>query len=700
MKKRSELLSIVLIILLLVMPLAGCNKNNDHVYTPSSNPFDREITDARYRLNHGVIEPDPESQSLIYAGTPVTLTYMMDNEGTAAEWGIVIYVNGFQQPFSIDGSNEVKNCHIINMEEGEKKNCKIQFIPIQGKAGEDFTVYIATILKPSYQVKGDSLDWGYFHSYGQAVPLHLVIEKDVPAQDVDLDCKTLTGEYNEQFPYWAHHSNTTEIEISDGYDAVYAEADRDITLDIAVSGRESLNYRLAIFIDHKLVPALDGNKYYNIATQKDKMLRLKIKLPYSEVKDGKFIYGVLIPLVEEYSITAPPIRKSNTKTILFEKAPTTTPPTYYDGKYSMPTRRPNSDSTSRMSSYAQNTSESTSSETAQNISGLTKIPNVTQTPVPNDAYIIGCYPVKKNQILFKFACGKKFNEPWCGVFDIEQNKYIATLNDYDPSSDVTVLDELICFTNYGDGFEDKHELKSIDLYDHQLRKVKSVSLSNLDTPSAVVSQDGKTIAYLKNEGDSNNIYVCDLDLNNQKIAFKYNSANKSENLDGITKLVQYYNDCVIFNGYEESSKDVPLLGVGLLSLSTNKIDFRSKSNGQVDSRSPYKTMLTGALDFHQAEYDGKAIILDNATGSYSDVTFKNKNESKSCVLSHGGKYILTYLETTPVIRLYDTSNIFCKEWKIPSDSIQGLFDPNHVAIDDAGKKGYIFLKGNCYSFAF
>ena len=88
---------ILIALVVFVLSISGCNNaqpsSNDNV---SGNPFQehQDGQDGILRINHGVIDPDPQTGKLVYNDAPVSCTYMLNNEGSKAEWGIVIYVNG------------------------------------------------------------------------------------------------------------------------------------------------------------------------------------------------------------------------------------------------------------------------------------------------------------------------------------------------------------------------------------------------------------------------------------------------------------------------------------------------------------------------------------------------------------------------------------------------------------------------------
>ena len=177
---------ILIALLISVLATSGCNHEKPTSSVDvSGNPFQEHqgSQEDTLRISHGIIDPDPQTGKLVYNDAPVTCTYMLNNEGAKTEWGIVIYVNGVQQPYTVDNGAQESVCHIFTVGEKSRKDLKITFTPIIGKSGQDLSVIFATVLKPSYilEEKEISTGYGYYHSYSTGLPMQLIMNQDAPS---------------------------------------------------------------------------------------------------------------------------------------------------------------------------------------------------------------------------------------------------------------------------------------------------------------------------------------------------------------------------------------------------------------------------------------------------------------------------------------------------------------------------------------
>lgn len=693
MSKRF--ICVLCVMLSIALVLGGCSLNPEPAEsdTVSGNPFEEhdENTDGILRMTHGAVSPDPEKGVFTYDGDPLQLTYMLHNEGSKAEWGFVIYVNGVMQPYTVEGKDGESTCHVFTIEKQTREDLKISFVPVVGKAGEELSIIYATMLMPSYVLPEEELDngYGYYHAYNMSLPMKLVMKKDAPNKNVNgsVATKYEIGE----IPSWAEGVNVTDAILESEGNCIYAKSKTDASFDILIAGRVDQKYRISFYVNHKLVSAFNGHPYLDVDIKKDKLITLSATVLADDMTDAKFAYAVIVPIMDTFSLDAPQIVKTISKSIAFsEPSSTTTLP---------------SNSTTRIADTTAKTSKTTANQPTENVpntelnnSSFEKYSDLLKSPAPNSR-VLGYLMLKNSRIFVYFDSTTIQNTYWGGIYDVNANKYVAYADGLNFGK-VQELENGLCFYKYTQ--ERPRFLSAAHIYNYQLQLQKTVDLTSITVNnrimSACVSYEGDRFVYAVYKNKTSTIYSVDLDLRDSKTVFSYNSPQKSNQLSEIYTIQNVSGDTIVFGGNAYVPGDGTLMGIGCVSQNGKDLKFQPVGYASFDAKSPFVTSVSGSLNMYDTAYDGTAYVLDHTTKKITKVQFKNKNESALVVVSQNGKYVGTVQSN--ILRLYEVSTSRCIKESIISADTNTSLSSSMISIDDAKKSVYLNANDSLYMMAF
>ena len=241
-------------------------------------------------------------------------------------------MNGYLQPFKVDGSENEVTFYFANMEGNEERTLKISFTPVIGSKGDVLTTHFVVMLRPDF-IHKDKVTYGSYHSITQLQAWKLNINQDVPNKSEDLSTINYQDiEHNEieiedrldkhyrnanETPDWATNNVNFNF-VQDGVPVEKLEVERskDVKLTLNGAGKNSRfacdKYRVSLYINHKLVPVFNGNTYCDVRVADGKQVDLPITIDTTGLDRDNFIYVYAVPILDEYTADSPIIEKSTT----------------------------------------------------------------------------------------------------------------------------------------------------------------------------------------------------------------------------------------------------------------------------------------------------------------------------------------------------------------------------------------------------
>ena len=112
-----------------ILLVSGCVQQQT---VESSSPLP---TQSEFSLSHGVSSIDILTEDLTFTGAPVHLTYEFETGNVDSNIGLLLFLNGDIQPFSVD-DNYPSVMNIVSLPANQKKVISLSFEPITGLAGD------------------------------------------------------------------------------------------------------------------------------------------------------------------------------------------------------------------------------------------------------------------------------------------------------------------------------------------------------------------------------------------------------------------------------------------------------------------------------------------------------------------------------------------------------------------------------------
>jgi hypothetical protein len=333
--------SVVLFLIICVISLfVSCNGVNKDDYNETDTQNDNESKKREGGISHGVVTPDPlESDfTLVYDVSPIELTYMLHNGGQNDVWGLSLFVNGVRNSFYVNDSFDSTLMYIDSYNVDEKKEIQIKFTPISGTKGEVLSVSFVVMLNPDFVLLDSDQQKTYGNNHVITQMLwKLKIESEPKEKITDIfvggNKKELSEEYIAKYNIKDENSEASENKLDDSVyfefykdsfeeTAVICSNDSPFNLIINAAGQynefpEINNFRISLYIDHKIVDCFNGNRYLDINVEEDKYTTIALELEKELFFNKNHIYIIAVPLTKNVSPSNPPIQKTTTKPIIF-----------------------------------------------------------------------------------------------------------------------------------------------------------------------------------------------------------------------------------------------------------------------------------------------------------------------------------------------------------------------------------------------
>ena len=270
--------------------------------------------------------PDKMQKIHEYNGGEIEWTVSTTNNVLDYELAYKIYINGVQQPYAINDSNEQKLMHnIIVKGQGKKTVTKLKFTPVTGKKGDELFIYIVQQDAPSYRpVKDGPCDLGFLTT-GSNMLYKLKYNADGANKKADAvkyesysplpeGYKILNCSGENIMEMKARYDTTSIFELynNETYYESNGEARMECmgyidlrsgkkTYKLSCYGGTEKTYRVSAYVNHNLIPIYNGHDYVDIKLQDDKLTELNIELDPEKIGlTGQDIFYVSVVPLEPY----------------------------------------------------------------------------------------------------------------------------------------------------------------------------------------------------------------------------------------------------------------------------------------------------------------------------------------------------------------------------------------------------------------
>ena len=275
-------------------------------------------------FTYGVEWKDGKELVLDYAPT-VSFRYYTENGANAIDFGLLLFVNGFRQPYRTEQEPVDQILHIFDVEQNERKVQTIEFEPIVGEFGETLSVEIISMFHPSFAPteKTRHSDLIFNHRISSLFPSDLTVTEKTGLKEPAVCGAYSATEISEEmrrkydkmdstggFSGENELENTVFLEILKN-DVLLTPADlselkydqtpfnqNDSVTVCMYGGGKPCTYRVSLYLDHELVKgAFDGADYIDMTPSRDTICKKVIDPQKLNVTPDAYhhLYLIAIP---------------------------------------------------------------------------------------------------------------------------------------------------------------------------------------------------------------------------------------------------------------------------------------------------------------------------------------------------------------------------------------------------------------------
>ncbi len=315
MKDRKSKIFLLILCFAISLGMIGCRAAGTSEPPLDSDPFlnpDKNQggnpQSSNIIIEAGVISPVEKAMTLEYNGSPVTLEYQFKSSGTCT-MGLMIFVDGFLQPYQVIGSAQETTMHTVDLEMDDPKSFQLEFIPVCGNVGETLTVVFANVYQAKVlELSGDVNTFGNYQKISQPHPWHLEVNAGL-----DTKSKNISSLYQTK-PFTPEEIQSFERSGSDGQirsildDRIYLDICKndevlrekivirqDDVFEIRAYGNLTGKYRISLYGDFQQIP-INGYEYIEVDVKKDEYVSIPLTICLEDIVPYKNMFAVIAPV--------------------------------------------------------------------------------------------------------------------------------------------------------------------------------------------------------------------------------------------------------------------------------------------------------------------------------------------------------------------------------------------------------------------
>ena len=290
-------------------------------YDPFALPEDAAQGRTMPSFSHGVVGQDGANLVFAYAPT-VTFPYELRNDSAKNDFGLLLFVNGFRQPYRTDDDPAEDILHVFDVDAGETALRQITFAPVAGEPGETLSVQIVLMIDPRFTPTAQTKDgeWFITHSLHPLCPAVMTVTDPTgataPAVCTEYDTEEITDALRHKYDRMSATGGYSGENDLDRMlfaellknDVLVTPADRaagnadqtpftasDSITVCLYGGGAPCTYRVSLYCDHGLVSgAFDGADYVDMTPSRDVICKRVIDP--SLLPGGSYVYFIAVPL--------------------------------------------------------------------------------------------------------------------------------------------------------------------------------------------------------------------------------------------------------------------------------------------------------------------------------------------------------------------------------------------------------------------
>lgn len=257
-----------------------------------------------------VVSPDPKKMTLTYNGSPIPVTYQFECENPCT-MGLMLYVNGILQPYTVTATGEETTMHTIEMGENDSQQFEFEFTPVCGKKGDKLVLIFANVYNAKViELVGDINSFGNNQNISQPLPWTLQLNADSAEKEFkianDYQAKPFSEEEKSSFIKIDRRGvrrnsldNNCFIGIKQNErflsqrTVLSHSANND--LELYVYGNLTGKYRISLYGDFTRLP-INGQDYIEIEVKKGEYSVVPFTFSKTDAAKYKNVFAISAPM--------------------------------------------------------------------------------------------------------------------------------------------------------------------------------------------------------------------------------------------------------------------------------------------------------------------------------------------------------------------------------------------------------------------
>lgn len=297
---------------------SSLSSTEQDLFRQSGSDIERTPGRSNY-ITADVIAPNPENMTLTYNGSPISVTYQFQCEKPCI-MGLMIFVNGILQPYTVISTGEETTMHTVEMGEKDTRQFQFEFTPVSGKSGDELVVVFANVYNAKVmELSGDINTFGNNHKISQPQPWTLKLNSDSENKNYnisnDFTIKEFSDEDKSNFIKTDINGNRRDqldnccnIEIRQNGILLDSPAtmsqSSENNLEFYIYGNLTGKYRISLYGDFSRIP-INGYDYIEVDVQKGKYTVVPFAFS-ADAKEYKNVFAILAPAEFENSLSKSP----------------------------------------------------------------------------------------------------------------------------------------------------------------------------------------------------------------------------------------------------------------------------------------------------------------------------------------------------------------------------------------------------------
>lgn len=296
----------ILLIFTLAFELCACGKQEELPLIESSSnesesPFaiggDSKTTMLGYKF--GLVD---FPQKCVYSGNPIEFDLYYQNGSFAVETGLLIFVDGIPQTYSVSGKNKPRVMQKFDLGAGEKQTVHVTFEPNTGKNSDVLSLQFASILNPSF-IAEQGENYGNNHRLLELAPTALTFEADAKAQDFSafsIEKSALIDDdiLKRYFLTSAAAADTHTLRLYDNFSSaeIFSKHNEKVLLTLEDFGGATAQYRTTIFVDNAPIKINNSFDFTDYRLSEGNFVRQTVEISIENPAEKHSIYAVSVPV--------------------------------------------------------------------------------------------------------------------------------------------------------------------------------------------------------------------------------------------------------------------------------------------------------------------------------------------------------------------------------------------------------------------